>query len=129
MSLKECIFCQILDNKIPSHIVYKDELVTAFLDIQPLNDGHVLIIPNKHSKFISQVDDLTAIRRSTIKSEGLNFWLADGEAAFQDVFHTHLHCFPRYKGDGFGLKLPDNYKDLPSHGELDQIAQEIKKSL
>ena len=139
---KDCIFCQILEKKISGHIVYQDELVTAFLDIQPLNDGHVLIIPNTHFKLISDVDDEaaarmfnvariinSAIRRSTIKSEGLNFWLADGETAFQDVFHTHLHCFPRYKNDGFGLKLPENYRDLPSQEKLDQIALEIKRCL
>jgi len=142
MKEKDCVFCKILNKEIPSSIIYQDELVTTFLDIQPVNIGHVLIIPNQHFELISDVDDITAsrmfniarrintaIRKSIIVSEGLNFWLADGEAASQDVFHTHLHCFPRYKNDGFELKLPDNYTNLPTREELDHTAKLIRDLL
>jgi len=135
-----CIFCRILQGQIPSSIIYQDELCTAILDIQPVNEGHVLIIPNKHVELMIDLDDLTtsrmmvvakrvnrAIRNSNIKCEGINYFLADGEAAFQEVFHSHLHCFPRYVGDGFKLAFGENYENKPSRERLEEISKEIKR--
>jgi histidine triad (HIT) family protein len=64
-----------------------------------------------------------------VKCEGVNFFLADGEAAGQEVFHVHLHVFPRYSGDGFGLKLPADYHERPLREELNEIAQRIRLNL
>jgi len=138
----DCIFCSIINKEIESHIVYEDDLVIAFMDINPINTGHVLIVPKEHAQFISDVPELTAarmfntaqkintaIRKSEIKSEGINFWLADGEAALQDVFHAHLHCIPRYKDDGFKIKLPESYKMHKTSEELHIQAEEIKEHL
>jgi len=135
-----CIFCKILTNDMPASIVYRDEICTAFMDIQPVNQGHILIVPNKHCELIADLDDATAshlfvvgkkiniaLRKTNIKCEGINYFLADGEAAFQEINHTHLHCFPRFKGDGFGLKFNNNYRNKPPKNELDKIALEIKK--
>lgn len=135
----ECIFCDILAGKLPSSIVHQDEFCAAFMDIQPVNPGHVLVIPNDHAAYLADLDVETgaqlfriaqriaaALRASDIKCEGVNFFLADGEAAMQDVFHVHLHVFPRYSGDGFGLQLPPDYFTLPERVELDEIAQDIK---
>jgi len=143
MSLNtNCIFCNIIKDNTLASIVYKDELCTAFMDNQPVNAGHVLIIPNEHVELISELDERTAsrmfviankinsaIRKSSLKCEGINYFLADGEAAGQEVFHTHLHVFPRYKGDGFGLVFGEDYKNRPSRELLDTTAERIRKYL
>jgi len=139
--MEECVFCKILAGELPSSKVYQDDLCTALMDIQPVNPGHVLVIPNAHAPYLADLDPETgaqlfrigqrvaaALRTCGVKCEGVNFFLADGEAAFQDVFHVHLHIFPRYKGDGFGLKLSPEYFTKPERIELDRIAQEITDS-
>jgi len=136
--MDECVFCKILAGKLPSSIVYQDDLCTAFMDIQPVNPGHVLVIPNEHAPFLVDLPEQTgaymfpiaqrlaaALRASGVKCEGVNFFLADGEAALQDVFHVHLHIIPRYEGDGFGLQLPPDYSTRPERVELDQIAEDL----
>jgi diadenosine tetraphosphate (Ap4A) HIT family hydrolase len=70
-----------------------------------------------------------ALRKSLVKCEGVNLFLADGEAAGQEVFHTHLHVVPRYVGDGFALKLPPGYQNRPERSELDSIASNIRTLL
>lgn len=71
----------------------------------------------------------TALRKSGLRCEGVNFFLADGEAAGQEVFHTHLHVFPRYRGDGFGLRLPPGYSERPERKELNEIAAKLRETL
>jgi len=142
VSMNNCKFCDILSNKLPSSQVYQDEQCTAFMDIQPVNPGHVLIVPNNHASFLDDLDEnvgaqmfriaqrlARALRQSGVKCEGVNFFLADGEAAMQDVFHVHLHVFPRYSHDGFGLMFGPAYENKPSREALDEIAQKIKKFL
>jgi histidine triad (HIT) family protein len=137
--MSECIFCQILSGQLPSSLVYQDDLCTALMDIQPVNPGHVLIIPNNHAPYLAGLDEQTgshmmrvaqrvaaALRGSGVRCEGVNLLLADGEAAGQEVFHVHLHVFPRYKGDGFGLKFSEKYWVKPERVELDVIAKQIK---
>lgn len=137
--MEACIFCDILSGKLPSSIVYQDALCTAVMDIQPVNPGHLLVIPNVHAAFLADLDEETgaqlfriaqrvaaALRVSSVKCEGVNFFLADGEAAMQEVFHVHLHVFPRYKGDGFSLKFSPDYFTKPDRVELDGIAQDIR---
>jgi histidine triad (HIT) family protein len=112
------------------------------MDIQPVNPGHVLVIPNEHAAHLADLAEesgaqlfriaqrtAAALRVSGVKCEGVNFFLADGEAAMQDVFHVHLHVFPRYQGDGFGLKLSPDYFTLPERSELDRIAEDIHNVL
>jgi histidine triad (HIT) family protein len=67
-----------------------------------------------------------ALRASGLKCEGVNFFLADGEAAGQEVFHVHLHVIPRHAGDGFGLRFGPEYHNLPTRAELDRIADEVR---
>jgi histidine triad (HIT) family protein len=138
----DCVFCSILAGELPSSIVYQDDLCTALMDIQPVNRGHLLVVPNRHAPFLADLDEDTgahmfriaqrlaaALRRSGVRCEGVNLFLADGEAAMQDVFHVHLHVFPRYKGDGFGLTFSPEYFDRPARSELDEVAQKIKQAL
>jgi histidine triad (HIT) family protein len=112
----------------------------AFLDIQPVNLGHTLVIPKVHAAQLADLDEKTgasifrvsmrvgeALRYSGLKCEGINLYLADGEAAFQDVFHVHLHVIPRFRGDGFGIRFGRDYGLRPDRRELEEIALRIKK--
>ena len=140
--MSDCIFCGILSGLVPASIVHRDGVCTAFLDIQPVNPGHALIVPNRHAAYLADLDEDTgahmfriaqrlaaALRRSGVKCEGVNLFLADGQAAMQEVFHVHLHVFPRFAGDGFGLKFGPNYRNRPERSELDRIASDIKAAL
>jgi histidine triad (HIT) family protein len=139
---KDCIFCRILKGEMEASFVYRDDVCTAFMDIQPVNPGHLLVIPNRHAPYLEDLDTeegaqifrvaqkmAAALRESGVKCEGVNFFLADGEAAMQEVFHVHLHVFPRYKRDGFGLKFAPAYFQKPERKELNDIAGRIKKVL
>lgn len=139
MDFDNCVFCDILAGRQRGSFVHRDDLVAAFLTIGPINPGHVLIVPTRHA---AGVEDLTsaetealfslarrvaaALRKSAIPSEGFNYWLADGEAAFQDVFHVHLHVFPRFAGDSFKVSFEHR---RPAREELDQIASEVAAQL
>ena len=70
-----------------------------------------------------------AVPKSGVRSEGVNLFLADGEAAFQEVFHVHLHVIPRYAGDGFGLRFSPSYFVLPDRTELDKTAESMRRIL
>ena len=69
------------------------------------------------------------LRHSSIRCEGVNLFLADGEAAFQDVFHVHLHVIPRFRDDGFEIKVGPHYGLKPDRKELDEIAEKIRKAM
>ena len=140
--MNDCVFCDILADKLPSSQVYQDDTCTVFMDIQPVNLGHMLIVPNRHASTLAELDEDTgaemfriaqrlarALRKSGVKCEGVNLFLADGEAAMQDVFHVHLHVFPRFVGDGFGLRFGPAYGTRPSRQILDETAKKIKKAL
>ncbi|OZC50074.1 HIT family protein [Rhodococcus sp. RS1C4] len=110
--VNNCVFCAIIDGDAPSVPVYDDDDVVAFLDIRPITRGHLLVIPKRHSQDLDTLDPRLggavfaagqrlsrAIRRSDLRSDGANLVLNDGKAAFQTVFHTHLHVVPRWTGD------------------------------
>lgn len=139
--MQDCILCKIIKGKATASIVYRDNLCIAFMDIKPINPGHLLVIPRKHATYVEDMDNETGERIFTvannlakklktisIKFEGFNLFLANGIAAGQEVFHVHLHVIPRYKGDGFGFQFGPNYDNLPKREELDKIAQEIKRT-
>jgi len=134
-----CIFCDIVRGEAPASIVYSDEVATAFMDIQPVNPGHVLVAPNTHASSLSDLNEHTgarlfivamriaaALRQSGLHCEGINLFLADGEAAFQEIFHVHLHVVPRYAGDGFGLAFGPHYGRRPERAVLNDIAERIR---
>jgi diadenosine tetraphosphate (Ap4A) HIT family hydrolase len=115
----QCIFCRIAAGDAEASRVYRDPLVTAFLDIHPVTRGHVLVVPNVHFPTLASLDAqyaaqmmaagrrvAAALRSSGLPVEGVNLHLADGAAAGQSVFHCHLHVIPRYDGDGFGFRRP-----------------------
>ncbi|MDH5375152.1 MAG: HIT family protein [Candidatus Bathyarchaeota archaeon] len=140
--MEDCAFCRIIKGIAPASIIYTDGKVAAIMDIQPVNPGHVLIIPKAHAAQLSKLDEETgahmfkiamriakALRHSSIKCEGIDLFLADGEAAFQEVFHVHLHVIPRFKGDGFKIKIGPNYGLKPDRKELDRIAEKIREAI
>lgn len=138
----DCVICKLIARELEVSMVHEDELCSAFMDIQPVNEGHVLVVPNRH---VVEVPDLTeeesarifiiaervnrAIRKTDIKCEGINFFVADGEAAGQEVFHVHLHVFPRFKSDGFRLVLPPQYGERPPRATLNKTAAKIRGHL
>jgi histidine triad (HIT) family protein len=142
VTVDKCPFCNILSGNQEGTIVHQDEVCTVFMDIQPINPGHILVIPNQH---IADLNDLppdvgkhifsvgqklaSAIRRSSVRCEGINLFLADGKAAMQDVFHTHLHVIPRFKGDGIGFTFSPSYTELPPRDKLENIGYHIKEAL
>ncbi len=137
-----CLFCDLLAGRTPASFVHRDEVCTAFMDIQPVNAGHVLVVPNRHATGLSDLPADTgahlfrvahrlsqALRHSGVRCEGVNLFLADGRAAMQEVFHVHLHVIPRFEGDGFGLRLPPSYHDRPPRSDLERLAGQVAAAL
>jgi histidine triad (HIT) family protein len=140
--MSDCVFCRLLAGELPATFLFRDEQCAAFMDIQPVNPGHVLVIPVRHAPYLADLDPPTAgrlmqegqriaaaIRSSGVRCEGINLFLADGEAAMQEVFHVHLHVFPRFAGDGFGLRFGPHYKELPSRATLEGVGSQIVRAL
>ena len=128
--MPDCIFCKIIAGEIPSTKIYEDELVYAFLDISPINPGHVLVIPKEHHESASTIPEATAGRMFRIGSrigialkrleayDAYNLHLADGMAAGQVVMHAHLHVIPRGVEDHFHW----NWRQLPYASDEDRTA-------
>lgn len=114
--MPDCIFCAIVDGTGPAELVYADDTIIGFLDIRPVRPGHTLLIPRAHATGLADLPPETgarlfqagqhvaaAMRSSPLGADGVNLALNDGRAAFQSVFHTHLHVLPRHSGDKLGL--------------------------
>ncbi len=140
--MDKCPYCNILSGKLEGTVVYQDEICTAIMDIHPINPGHMLVIPNRHIPDLASLPPDTgkhifavgqklaaALRRSSVQCEGVNFFLADGKAAMQDVLHFHLHIIPRFEGDGFGFTFSPRYAELPTREELETIGFHMKEAL
>jgi histidine triad (HIT) family protein len=136
-----CVFCRILAGELPGTFVYRDERCAAFMDIKPVTPGHLLVVSLNHATHLADLDGgaaahlmevghrlAGALRASGLRCEGVNFFLADGEAAGQEVFHVHLHVMPRFRGDGFGLRFGPDYVER-SREELEQSAGSILRAL
>ena len=134
--MSDCVFCALVAGTAESSRVYEDDILVGLMDLQPVNPGHVLLIPRQHAVHMSDLDEETgahafriamwmqrAIRRSGVRCEGVNLFVADGEAAFQDVFHFHLHVIPRFQGDSF--KIDADWQEAP-RAELDCVAGDIR---
>ena len=133
-----CIFCKIVAGTIPSFKLYEDSSTLAFLDINPGNPGHALVIPKVHAAnlYASDDKDLAAVMATvrkvaiavekTVKPDGLNLLQANGPGAAQSVFHFHMHILPRRTGDelkmNWGLKPGDK-------AELATLAEKIRANL
>jgi len=138
MSGTDCIFCKIVEGRIPVTKVYEDDVVLAFLDIGPLSDGHTLLIPKQHCTKVdecsaellgetaSRLGKITKAVVKATKADGYNVLCNNGRAAGQLVEHLHFHIIPRKSGDGVFDRWPA-YK-YPQ-GRIEKIADEIKQLL
>ena len=134
----QCIFCEIIRGESPASFTHQDDTVVAFMDVQPITHGHMLVAPREHAVLMADLDEtaamrtfrvarrLAAIARQTLGASGINLFVADGEVAFQDVPHFHVHVIPRYPKDGFGLTFPPTYDRPPARAQLDAIAAAIR---
>ena len=135
----DCVFCKIRDGQIPSMKVYEDDKTLVFMDINPLNAGHCLVVTKTHAATIwdSAADDLVAAMttaqkvalalREAVKPDGLNMLQANGAAAFQSVPHYHLHLIPRWNNDGKGFDwklVPGDRAQIIGVGERVRTALE-----
>jgi len=136
-SEENCVFCKIVAGELPVSKVYEDDLLLGLMTIGPVTAGHAMVIPKEHVPYLDDLDPdvgahlfqvtqrvARAIRESGLRCEGINLFLADGEAAFQDIFHFHLHVFPRFEGDPF--KLVADWDVHPPREELDENAALIR---
>jgi histidine triad (HIT) family protein len=132
--MTDCIFCKIAEGKIPCDKIAEDSDFIAFLDIHPVNPGHVLIIPKKHYRWIYDVENfgkyfefikkVAKALQKAMKTE----WIVLGVAG-NDVKHAHVHLVPRFEGDGHGgFVRPENIKNI-SVEELKKVAEQIRKAL
>jgi len=134
-----CTFCRIIERREPGSIVFEDDRVVAFLDVMPINPGHILIVPRHHAAYLADLDPEdgaamfragqrlgAAIRASSLKCDAVNLLLNDGAEAGQRVFHTHLHVIPRVLGDSLHRDLTAL---MPLRSDLDAIAAEIAENL
>ncbi len=112
MSEASCIFCRIVTGEIPAEVVHTNDRALAFLDVQPLANGHVLVVPRRHVSRVQELDaeDAAAMFRAVAtlagpveratKADGLTIGVNDGVITGQTVPHVHLHIVPRHRGDG-----------------------------
>ncbi len=140
--MEGCIFCAIVSGAAEAAIVYRDDLLAAFMDMRPMNPGHTLVVPVAHAARLAEVPEQTAaqlfvvaqrvaaaIRASGIRCDGINLVLADGRAAAQEVQHVHLHVIPRFFGDGIAIRALTRPVGRPQRSELEDTAERIRAEL
>ena len=138
--MSDCLFCGIVNGRIDATVVAQDERTLAFMDIRPITPGHLLVIPRRHGDRLAALDPedgaqlfrvgqraAAALYASSLRCEGVNLFLADGEAAGQEVFHVHLHVIPRFADDGFGLRFPPDY-EVVGRDELERSAAAVREA-
>jgi histidine triad (HIT) family protein len=140
MSDRECIFCAIVEGRAPAEVVFEDEETLAFMDTNPANPGHTLVIPKRHARDIYGLDEemaaavmRTALRvakaiRAALQPDGLNLLQSNGPAGGQAIFHFHMHVIPRWYGDGLRLARPPEVRRTMSIKEAAaKISREVAK--
>lgn len=135
--MSECIFCKIVRGDIPSYKIYEDDKVSAFLDIMPVNKGHVIVVPREHYEnlvdtpsevlcsIMSVIKKIVPAILKSVKSEGFNLGVNNGYIAGQAVPHLHFHIIPRFSNDGHRLFESGAYNS----GEAEEIQEAIKTNL
>jgi histidine triad (HIT) family protein len=138
----DCIFCRIVVGEIPASYVHRGATATAFMDINPVTPGHLLVIPNGHYPLLADVPVetwrhlmhiakrlATALRASDLHPPGINLFVADGEVAGQEVPHLHVHVIPRSTGDGFRITTGPATGASPARQALEAHAEAITQAL
>ncbi len=134
----DCIFCKIIAGEIPSFKIYEDSETFAFMDINPANEGHALVIPREHARDVYSVSDtaiaatvktakrIAAAVDKTLNPEGLNLLQCNGPAAAQSVMHFHMHVLPRRDGDDLKLNWGLEAGDMDA---IDRLAERLRNNL
>ena len=129
----DCIFCAIAEGVIPATKVYEEDQILAFMDINPANPGHLLVIPKRHYRNIFDINtemagkimqvgtQLARAIKTALNPDGLNLLQSSESAAFQTVFHFHLHLIPRWEDDSLALPWQ------PQQGDINQIVEVAAK--
>jgi len=137
---EDCLFCRIIEGKVPSEKVYEDTAVFAFLDVFPASEGHTLVAPKKHFSKFTDMDaesvaslfeatrKITAAIEEAFSAEGSNIGINDGKVAGQEVSHVHVHVIPRRKGDG-GRGIKSIVWTEPDTANLKEVAEKIRRAL
>ncbi len=136
--MRNCVFCRIVAKEIPAAVVYEDEHTLAFMDAGQVNPGHVLVAAKGHAENIYELTDSQSAAllraaarvaraiRDAYQPQGLSVYQANGKAAWQSVFHYHMHLVPRHENDGMTLTWPAKN---PPREKLVEYAAAIRKSL
>jgi histidine triad (HIT) family protein len=132
---EDCIFCKIATGEAPAQIVQEDDQTVAFMDLNPWTRGHALVIPRRHSRNIYDIEDedldrtveaakrLALTMRDRLGCDGVNLLNSSEPAAWQSVFHFHVHVIPRYEDDP--LRLPGSPMDV-GEDELAEVAEQLR---
>jgi histidine triad (HIT) family protein len=136
-----CTFCDLIRGAAEVSIVYEDSTAIAFLDIQPVNPGHVLVVPREHYEVLQDIPrrvgahlyevatKLIPMIQTAAGASDMNIVVNSGAAAGQNVMHYHIHLIPRKDGDGFDVPLPFPGSDMPNRQQLDAMAARIGSML
>lgn len=140
-SAPSCSFCDLIRGAAEVSMCFEDADVVAFMDIQPVNSGHVLVVPREHHESLDDIPPKLAMHlyevamqlapavKHVAGAEGMNIVVNSGVAAGQDVFHYHVHVIPRREGDGFDIPLPFPGSAMPDRTVLDMNAARIIATL
>jgi len=133
--MSNCVFCSIVEGRIPAFVFYQDDYYLAIMDRYPSTKGHVLILPKRHvpdiyglnpeeaARLIPLAQKVSAKLHEVLKMDGLNLIQNNGKAAGQEIAHFHLHLVPRYENDGIKFGLMPSYPPLE---ELESLAEQLK---
>jgi len=133
----DCIFCRIIAGEAPAHLVHEDELTLTFMDLFPVGQGHLLVVPKRHYENIFEADEeslravmansrrLAHAQRRALAPDGIGVHQLNGAAAGQTVFHYHMHLIPRNQGDPIALHGRTKGEDA----ELAAVAGRIRGEL
>lgn len=136
----DCVFCRIVERQVEASRVYEDDATLAFIDLRQPNPGHVLVVPKVHVPMLDQLPlDVAARLMQTVvlvtgavrrgfAPDGINIWQSNGVAAGQEVFHVHMHVFPRRAGDDC-LRIYPQAPPTPARAELDRLAARLRAAL
>ena len=139
-SQSHCVFCDLMKGAAEVSMCYEDADAVAFMDIQPVNAGHVLVVPRQHFEVLKDVPQEIGLHLYTVATrlipviqkacgaEDMNIVVNSGKAAGQNVMHYHLHLIPRRQGDGFDIPLPFPGSEMPNRQQLDAMAARILSS-
>lgn len=134
----DCIFCKIIRKEIPAHLLYENSHALSFLDINPANKGHALIIPKKHAEttldlnekelkeLIVVVMKVAKAVKKTMGSQAFNIIQNDGKLAGQLVMHAHFHVVPRFENDCLDYRTK---RTQYAHGEASELAKQISEAV